>query len=265
MTEQRVTAIVLTYNEERHIGACLDALAWADELIVLDSLSSDRTQEIARAAGARVEQRSFVNWAEQRAAAMALASHRWVFFVDADERATPELAAEVRQVIQSDACAGCWVPRRNIIFGKHIRHTGWSPDYQPRLLDVTRCRWDPARPVHELVLFDGPDGRLANTLTHYNYDTISQFIAKQERYTGIYARQLYAEGKRARLRSFVGQPVREFVRRFVSLQGYRDGAHGLLLSTLLAYYQWRVYLKLWRLQRQSRQDCSTTQTQRTQR
>lgn len=251
MSEERLTAIVLTYNEERRIAACLASLAWADELIVLDSLSSDGTREIARAHGARVEQRAFVNWAEQRSAAMALASYRWVFFVDADERATPELAAEVRRVIQSEACAGYWVPRRNIIFGKHMRHTGWSPDYQPRLLDVTRCRWDPARPVHELVLFDGPDGHLTNTLTHYNYDSLGQFAAKQERYTDIHARQLFAEGKRARLRSFIGQPAREFWRRFVSLRGYRDGAHGLLLSALLAYYQWRTCLKLWRLQHQA--------------
>ena len=183
---------------------------------------------------------------------MALSAHAWVFFLDADERATPELAAEVLQVIKSDAYAGYWAPRRNIIFGKHIKHTGWSPDYQTRLLNVNRCRWDPSRPVHELVLFDGPDGHLTNTLTHYNYDTLSQFVAKQERYTDIHARQLLAEGNRARLRSFIGQPAREFVRRFISLQGYRDGAHGLLLSALLAYYQLRVYLKLWRLQRQSR-------------
>ncbi len=248
MTPTRVSAIVLTFNEERHIGACLKSLAWADERIVLDSMSTDRTCDIARACGARVEQRPFVNWAEQRQAAMALAAHRWVFFVDADERATEELATEVRSVIQSDDCAGYWVPRRNIIFGKHIAHTGWSPDYQPRLLNVTRCRWDPSRPVHELVLFDGPDGRLTHTLTHYNYDNLAQFVAKQERYTDIYARQLHAEGKKARLRSFIGQPAREFVRRFVTLQGYRDGWHGLLLSALLAFYQLRTYVKLWRLQ-----------------
>ena len=82
----------------------------------------------------------------------------------------PMLAAEVRRVIDSDACAGYWVPRRNYIFGHLMSHTGWSPDYQPRLLNVARCRWDPAHPVHELVIFDGPDGRLHNTLTHYNYD-----------------------------------------------------------------------------------------------
>ena len=246
-TQQRVSAIVLTLNEERHIAACLDTLLWADELIVLDSFSSDRTVEIARAQGARVEQRPFINWADQRTAAMSLASHPWVFFVDADERATAELAAEVRQVIQSDDYAGYWAPRNNYIFGKLVRHTGWSPDYQPRLLNIARCRWDPARPVHELVTFDGPDGHLTNRLTHYNYDNIGQFVAKQEFYTGIAAQQLHREGKRARLRSFIGQPAREFVRRFFSLQGYRDGLLGLLLSTLLAYYTLRTYVKLWQL------------------
>ena len=256
MIVPRIAAIVLTLNEQRHIAACLDSLSWADELIVLDSFSTDRTVEIARSKGARVEQRAFANWAEQRTAAMDLAPCPWVFFVDADERATPELAAEVRQVIQSDECAGYWAPRRNVIFGKHIRYTGWSPDYQPRLLNVSRCRWDPARPVHELVIFDGPDGHLTNTLIHYNYDTVDQFVTKQERYTSIAARQLWAEGKRARLRSFIGQPAREFVRRFVSLQGYRDGMHGLLLSVLLAYYAFRTYVKLWRLARQEQDDAA---------
>jgi (heptosyl)LPS beta-1,4-glucosyltransferase len=244
-----LAVIVLTFNEERNIAACLDTLTWADELIVLDSFSTDRTVEIARAKGARVERHTFTNWAAQRTAAMALTKLPWVFFVDADERATPELAAEVQQVVQSDEYAGYWAPRRNIIFGKHIRHTGWSPDYQPRLLNVARCRWDPAHPVHELVIFDGKDGHLSNTLTHYNYDTISQFVTKQEFYTDIAAGQLFSEDKRARLRSFIGQPAREFVRRFISLQGYRDGPHGLLLSILLAYYAFRTYVKLWRLAR----------------
>jgi hypothetical protein len=112
---------------------------------------------------------------------------------------------------------------------------------------VARCRWDPAHPVHELAIFDGPDGRLQNRLIHYNYDRLGQFLAKQERYTSIAARQLYDEGKRARLRSFVGQPAREFARRFISLRGYRDGLLGLLLSTLLAYYAFRTYVKLWRI------------------
>jgi (heptosyl)LPS beta-1,4-glucosyltransferase len=248
MSAQRLSAVVLTYNEEKHIAACLDSLAWAGERVVLDSFSSDQTVDIAREHGARVEQRRFVNWAEQRTGAMALVGCPWVFFVDADERATPELADEVRQVIQSDDCAGYWVPRRNFIFGHLMRHTGWSPDYQPRLLNVARCRWDPQRPVHELVIFDGPDGHLTNTLIHYNYDNLSQFVAKQERYSSLAARQLLAEGKRARPRSFLGQPAREFMRRFLSLRGYRDGAYGLLLSTLLAYYTVVTYRKLWQLQ-----------------
>lgn len=244
-----VSAVVLTYNEEQHIAACLDTLAWADELLVLDSLSTDRTVEIARAKGARVEQAPFADWAEQRTRAMSLARRPWVFFVDADERATADLADEVQEVVERDDKAGWWVPRHNYIFGRLVRHAGWSPDYQPRLLRTARCRWDPDRPVHELVIFDGPEGHLRHSLIHYNYDTMAQFQAKQERYTALFARQLYMEGKRARLRSFIGQPAREFVRRYVTLQGWRDGPLGLLLSGLLAYYMLVTYVKLWRLAR----------------
>ena len=114
----------------------------------------------------------------------ACAVHPWVFFVDADERATPELAAEVRQVIaERRVCAGYWVPRRNYIFGKLMRHTGWSPDYQPRLLNAARCRWDPAHPVHELVIFDGPDGHLTQHTHPLQLRQPGPVRAKQERYT----------------------------------------------------------------------------------
>jgi glycosyltransferase involved in cell wall biosynthesis len=244
-----LSVVVLTRNEEKHIRACLESIrAFADEILVLDSGSTDRTCAIARAMGARVEFRVFDNYPAQRNAAMESAIGDWIFFVDADERATPELGKEIEFRISNFEfrIAGFWLPRRNIIFGKEIRHTGWSPDYQPRVLRKGHAHFDPAREVHELVVWDGEVGYLQNPLIHYNYDTLAQFRAKQIAYTRYEARIWYDEGKRARWRGFVGQPLREFWRRFIILEGWKDGAHGLLLSALMAYYAFVRQRMLWK-------------------
>jgi glycosyltransferase involved in cell wall biosynthesis len=245
----QLTVVILTKNEERNIVDCIESVGWADEVVVFDSFSEDRTVEIAQELGARVIQHPFRNYAEQRNAAMEAVESRWVFFVDADERATPELAAEVRQVVKDKTKVGWWVPRYNYIFGRLTRHAGWFPDYQLRLLKRGRARYDPTREVHEVVIFDGQAGYLKNVLIHYNYDNLSQFLERQSRYTDYEARILYDQGIRPRWRNFFLQPLREFGRRYVSLQGWKDGFHGLLLSGLMAYYNFVMYVRLRRLWR----------------
>ena len=157
-------------------------------MVVSDSFSDDGTVERARAGGAYVVQRPFDNFAGQRNAALETVNADWVFFVDADERITPELAAEVRQVICEQPKSGWWVPRHNYIAGQRVRYGGFYPDYQLRLLRRDRARYDPARPVHEVVLLDGPDGNLQNVMIHYNYDSWAQFRAKQRRYASLRGR-----------------------------------------------------------------------------
>jgi glycosyltransferase involved in cell wall biosynthesis len=247
MTE--LSLVVLARNEERHIADCLDTLQWGDELLVVDDFSTDRTVALARERGARVERHQLVNFAAQRDFALSQAQGRWVFFVDADERATPALADEIRQVIQQDSPVGWWVPRRNIILGRWMRGGGWSPDYQPRLMQRAKARYDPDRPVHELVLFDGEAGYLQNPLTHYNYDRLSQFTARQNRYATLEAEARWRQGLRTRPHNLILQPFREFRRRYVTLKGYQDGGRGLLLCLLLAYYDGVAWVRLWRLAR----------------
>ncbi|HEU0168416.1 MAG TPA: glycosyltransferase family 2 protein [Chloroflexota bacterium] len=237
-----ITAAVIAKDEERHIAACLHTMSWADERLVLDSGSADRTRELALEAGARVELRAFDDFPHQRNAALALAQHDWVLFVDADERVTPELAAECqRTVVDRAEHAGYFIPRFNRIFGKVIRHAGWYPDYQMRLLDRRRARYDVRVPVHEVVQLDhGQAGYLREHFIHYNYDSVAQFLAKQRRYSALEARRLSTEGN-VRYRSLLSMPVREFARRYWTLEGYRDGAHGLLLSALMAYFTFETY------------------------
>ena len=246
----RLSTVTLALNEEANIVDCLESVAWADErIVVLDSRSHDRTAELARRVGACVVERPFVNFCEQHQAALALASHDWNFSIDADERATPALAEEVRRVIERPSPVGWWVPRHNIIWGRQIRHAGWYPDYQLRLMRRSQARYDPEREVHELVILDGEEGYLREPLIHYNYRTVGEFLHKTARYTSLEAGILQKAGVQPRWRSLVGQPAREFWRRYVTLRGYCDGGHGLLLSLLMGYYRGLTY---WRLRQLAR-------------
>ena len=245
----RLAAVVLTRNEERHIGPCLDSLAWADERVVFDSFSTDRTCEIAAERGARVLRHPFENFAAQRNAALEAVEAEWVLFVDADERVTPELAAEVRRVIAEGDKAGWWIPRHNYMIGHRMRGGGWYPDHQLRLLRRGRARYDPAHPVHEIVLLDGEAGYLQHPFIHYNYDTVAQFRQKMSRYTHFEAAILREQGVRPRPWTYFTMPLREFWRRFVRLQGYRDHLYGLLFCGLMAWYTLTTYRRLRRLMR----------------
>jgi glycosyltransferase involved in cell wall biosynthesis len=247
VTMARLAAVVLARNEERHIGDCLDTLAWADERVVVDDYSTDGTAEIATGRGARVMSHRLQDFSSQRNAALDAVDADWVLFVDADERCTPALAEEVHRVIgygDSRARAGWWIPRHNYMLGHRMRGGGWYPDYQLRLLQRDRARYDPTHPVHELVLLDGEAGYLESPLLHYNYDSIAQFRQKMGRYTAFEARILREQGVWARPWTYVTMPLREFWRRFVTLKGYRDHVYGLLFCGLMAWYTLQSYLRL---------------------
>lgn len=249
-----LTAIVLTYNEAAHIEACLETLRFADARLVFDSFSSDDTPRLAQNAGAEILQQVFENYAAQRNAALDAVRARtdWVLFVDADERVPAALAEEVQWVIQQNDCAGWRIPRHNYLFGRLTRGAGWYPDYQTRLLDVKRAHYDPARKVHEVVLLNGPEGTLTNPLIHYNYRDVAQFIEKQRRYVQHDAQIMLEQGIRPKLRNYILQPLRHFQWRFFTLRGYTDGWHGLRLSLLMAWYEFRKYQILGRLWREQK-------------
>jgi (heptosyl)LPS beta-1,4-glucosyltransferase len=244
----QLAVVILTKNEARHMGDCLAMLDFADRVVVSDSYSTDGTVEIAQRAGAEVLQRPFDNFASQRNAALEAVDTEWVFFVDADERIPPELAAEVRRVIVEQPKVGWWVPRHNYIAGQRVRFGGFYPDYQLRLLRRGHARYDPARPVHEVVMLDGPAGHLENVMIHYNYDTWAQFHAKQRRYARLEGQALRQRGIKPWPHKFIRYPWREFWRRYVKLQGYRDGWLGLKLAVLLGYYY--GFMPHWHLLRQ---------------
>lgn len=237
-----LTAVILTLNEADHIQDCIQSLSWVDRVIVFDSFSQDETVTLAEAAGATVLQSKFENYAQQRNAALGALQTDWVFFVDADERGTPEVAPEIRQVIAERAETGWYIPRHNIIFGKLTRGAGWFPDFQLRLFKYGKVHYE--RPVHEIAEVDGETGYLQNPLIHYNYRDINHFHTTQERYSTYDASILKQQGIQPRVHNYLLQPWRQFWWRFVSLRGYRDGFHGLRLSFYMAYYEWVKYRKL---------------------
>lgn len=251
-----VCAAIIARDAADTIERCLLSLQWADSLlVVVDDRTRDATAELARSIGARVELHGFEDYARQRNAALRIADSDWVLFVDADEVATPELAGEVRCItgLYEGAAPGYWIPRRNIILGRWVRHAGWSPDYQMRLLRRADASYREDRIVHELVDLKGQAGYLRNPLLHYNYSTIGEFMGRQRHYARMEAVNRLQQEVRIKPQNYILQPWRQFWRRYVTMEGYREGWLGLLLSALLGYYELRTYLDLRALQRSSRQ------------
>jgi len=253
-----LTIAALARRESDHLEACFRSvqpmleLTGATKLIVLDADTDALTEEVARRVADRVHVAEFVNFSIQRNRALALAETEWLFFIDADERATPLLAREVADTVRKASHDAYRVPRRNILFGREVRHTGWWPDYQVRLLRVARCRYDETREVHELPAVQGSIGTLSAPLIHFNYKTWGQFVEKQRAYAALEARALHRQGKTARLRGFLGQPVRELRSRFIDYEGYKDGLLGVALSLAMALYKLETHRQLYLLQHRSK-------------
>ena len=239
-----LVAVILTKNEAHNIVACIASLRnWVDAVVVWDGGSTDETRRVAMDAGALVIVRPFDNFAAQRQAVLNTIDAAWILFIDADERATPAFAAEVQQCVglsgtpdHDNLPVGYWLPRRNYIAKVETRGGGYYPDYQLRLLWRQGARYDATREVHEIVVLTGQEGHLCQPIIHHNYQSWAHFHQKQPFYAHYEARILAARGIRPRPHNFVLQPLREFQRRFIGLQGWRDGRHGLRLALLLAWY-----------------------------
>lgn len=216
----------------------------------MDSHSSDHTREIAAAAGARVIERDWPGHVAQKEFAVRAAEHDWVFCIDADERVSPELAEQIEDARErgfGEAC-GFSVPRVSRYLGRWIRHGTWYPDRKLRLFDRRRGRWG-GRDPHDRVELDGEEVRLTGELRHEPYRSLEDHLATIDRYSTITARELYAEGRRARLLDLVVRPPLRFLGFFVWRRGFLDGWRGLLLAYLAAHYVRMRYAKLWVMDR----------------
>lgn len=245
MTRARVSVVVITLNEEERLRACLESAAWADEVVVVDAESRDKTVQIAREFTDHVFVRPWPGFAEQKNFALARASSDWLLSLDADEEVSAELREEIGHLLdEGPACAGYRIPRRNIFWGRWVRHGGLYPDWQLRLFRGDRGRFV-ARAVHESVEVDGPVGRLRNPLIHRSYRDTSDFLERANRYSSLAAEDWIRRGGRARLTDLVLRPLGRFGSMYLARGGFLDGWRGFLLATLYAYYVFIRSLKVW--------------------
>lgn len=246
--QRRLSACVITCNEEDRVGACLDSLAWCDEIVVVDSHSTDRTREIARQAGARVIERDWPGYTAQKNFAVLSAANDWVLCVDADERVSTELRDEILSLGEPSfsAAAGWDMPRLTRYLGAWIRHGTWYPDRQLRLFDRRRGQWvgHPTYDLHERVRLDARAEQLRHPLLHQPYRTLGDHLHTIDQYTSIIAAGMHAAGRRAGPLHLVLRPFGGFLRFYLLKRGFLDGWRGLLLAYMHAHYVRMKYAKL---------------------
>lgn len=243
-----LSVVVITFNEEANIGRLLDSVRLADERIVLDCGSSDRTVEIARSHGARVCVEPWKGYSAQKNSAIAKASGDWVLSLDADEAVEPELIEEIRYVLDHNPPVnGYYIPRKNYFMGCWIRHGGFYPDRKLRLFRRGTGQFG-ERPVHEVVHVSGPTAHLTHALVHNAYPTLEGYIASMNRYSSLGAEIVVAKGKGGfSLLNVVVNPVATFFYNYFLRLGLLDGREGLLLHLYHSVYVSWKYAKAWEL------------------
>jgi glycosyltransferase involved in cell wall biosynthesis len=245
----RLSVTIITLDEADHIAAAIDSASWADEIIVVDSGSADGTAEIARSKGAVVSTRAWTGYVDQKNHAAALASNDWIFSLDADERITTGLAAEIRSLLAGEPpMRGYRGPRVAFHLGRWIRTTDFYPDYQTRLYDRRAARFS-GRYVHESVAVDGPVGQLKEELEHYSFRDLRDQLDRINHYTTLAARQMYEAGRRTGPLEIAVHPPAAFLRNYVLRRGVLDGTVGLTISLLNSYAVFLKFAKLWELQK----------------
>lgn len=248
-----LTVIVPTYNEERSIRACLESVQWADEILVVDSFSTDDTLEIAGPLCTRIIQREYNNSASQKNWAIPQAAHRWVMILDSDEQVSPALQQEIRGLMKSrPPLEGYVIKRLNHFHGKPIRHGGWGRDRVLRLFDKEKGRYQ-EKHVHAEVEVQGGTGELENYILHDTFRGFDDYLRKINRYTAWGAADLRQKGRRAWAPDVFLRPMGRFLKRYILQGGFLDGAEGLMVTGIDTYATFLKYAKLWEMERLARE------------
>lgn len=244
-----LTVLIPAGNEEDNIRGCLESVAWADDIFVVDSFSTDRTLEIAREFTDHIVQHEYVNSATQKNWAIPQCTTDWIMVVDADERVTPELRERVQRILaEGTDCDAFFIKRMTIYFGKLIRHCGWHRDYLVRLWRNGKGRYEDLH-VHADVIVDGVTGTIHEYFLHDTYKSWAHLMEKFDRYTTWSAEDLHRSGKRASVVNLTLRPMWRFFRMYVLRHGFLDGKHGLILCTMAAFSVFLKYAKLWGMRR----------------
>ncbi len=248
---EKVSVTIITYNEEDNIRACLESISWADEIVVVDSGSNDKTVEICKEYTERVFFNTWEGMKEQKACAVKKASHSWVFSLDADERVTEALKNFVLKELQNPAADGYRFPRKNYFLGKWLKHGGWYPDHVLRLFRKDKGHFGGINPHDRVIIETGSVANIESPIIHITYKSLSQYIHKQNLYSSISAQEKVKAGKPGKVSSFmiVMKTAEKFFEVYIIKRGFLDGFHGLIAAigaTCAAFFK---HAKIWELTR----------------
>jgi len=240
----RVSCTVICFNEEENIHAALESVKWCDEIVIVDSFSTDRTLEICREYTDQIHQRPWPGFVEQKAFALSQAHYPWVLNLDADERVSPELRREIQDVLTHPTADGYYIPRLVYYLGRWWWRGGWYPDYRLRLFRRDRVVWGGVDP-HEKVILHGRSARLRSPMLHYTYRDIAAHLKTINYFTGVASRELQLRGQQATLADLLLRPLWRFVRFYLLRRGFMEGVAGLFVAQSAAFYVFTRYAKLW--------------------
>lgn len=253
MNRSSISVFIVCQNEEKNIRRCLESVKWCDEIVVVDSGSTDGTLSICAAFGATIHQRSWPGYVEQKRFGLGCCSKDWVLNLDADEELSEELQTEIRARLATDdgSINGYQINRVVHFLGKWWRNGGWYPEYRLRLCRRSATTWGGEDP-HEKALVEGTVKRLTGELYHYTYRDISHQVATLNNYSTQAARSLFRKGKKSSVLKIIFNPPVRWLKWFVMKQGFREGFPGFVMASLEAYYVFLKYVKLWELCRSER-------------
>ncbi len=245
----KISVVINTLNEEKNLPRALASVkSFADEIVVVDMRSEDKTVEIAKKAGAKVYKYKRIGYVEPaRNYAISKAIGEWILILDADEQAPKVLVKELKKIVQKPKADYYRLPRKNIIFGKWIKHSRWWPDYNIRFFRKEFVSWSEI--IHSVPITQGKgldlQAREDLAIIHYHYDSIEQFVERMNRYTSEHAKLRIKDGYKFKWQDLIKKPIEEFLGRYFSGEGYKDGIHGLALASLQAFSELVLYLKIW--------------------
>lgn len=247
---QKISVCIITFNEEKHIARCLESVKWTDEIIIVDSFSTDRTLEIARKYTDKIFQREWTGINDQRNYAMTLANHEWIFALDADEETTPELRERIKQILSSNQndMNGFLIPRKTLYLGKWIKHGGWYPDYKLRLYKKGSGCYKGTDPHDHFYLNNSKPSKLYEHILHFTYEDIQDQIKTINNFSTAFAEKFLKEGRKFCFADLIFKPLWKFIETFFLKFGFLDGTAGFIISVNTAFYQFTKHSKLYELQ-----------------
>jgi glycosyltransferase involved in cell wall biosynthesis len=246
----KISAYVLTKNEQNHIRECIESIKWADEIVIVDDFSKDSTVEISKSMGCKVVQNKFEYFGKQRNFALTQCSNEWVICLDADERITLELKEEIEQELKNTPRADAFIaPRKSKFINRWILHSGWYPDYRhPVLFNKNKMKYKDQL-VHENIEYNGKKVYFKGDIFHYPYDSIKQFVKKSDFYTDLHSKEMFERGEKFKVLNLFVNPSVMFFKMYIIKKGFLDGLTGLILALLYSsFYTLMKYIKLWELE-----------------